>query len=381
MIDPQELLKTFLELDIRFFTGVPDSLLKEICYCFNKSLDKNKHIIACNEGSAVALGIGHYLATSRPALIYLQNSGLGNTINPLISLAHEEVYSIPSILLIGWRAELIDNSDQLIDEPQHIAQGKITCKQLDLMGIDYFILENNTKNFKDLIKEKLEKSIRDSKPFAIVVRKNCFIKNREKISNQLNSKFLSRENIIKLIIKTIPKNTFIVSTTGFTSRELFETRKFEKLSHSRDFLTIGGMGYASQIAAGIAFSKPNERVLCIDGDGSLLMHAGSMAVNAICSNLVHIVINNGVHDSVGGQPTSAENIKLSDLANNFGYKHYVTVDNEKDFLEILKDAFLVKNSYFIEIKSEKGVRQNLGRPDLSSKMIKKLFMDELAKND
>ena len=379
MIDPQEFLQTFLDLDIRFFTGVPDSLLKEICYCFNKSLSKNKHIIACNEGSAVSLGIGHYLATSRPALVYLQNSGLGNTINPLISLSHKYVYSIPCILLIGWRAEILDDKSQLADEPQHRAQGEITCKQLELLGIDYFILDKNTKNFKSLIKKKLEKSIKSSEPFAIVVRKNSFKKMEISLKSS-NSNLLSRENLIKIIVKSLPNYISIISTTGFTSRELFEIRNFHEMSHANDFLTIGGMGHASQIAAGIALAKPNHRILCIDGDGSLLMHAGSMAVNATCSNLIHIVINNGVHDSVGGQPTHTKNVLFSRLAKSFGYEITITVDNETDFIKCLKNSFTIKKSCFIEVMSEKGARSNLGRPDLSTYDIKKLFMEGLKQN-
>lgn len=377
MIDPDDFLQTFLDLDVRFFAGVPDSLLKEICYCFSRSLKKENHIIACNEGAAVSLGIGHYLATSRPALIYLQNSGLGNTINPLISLSHKEVYSIPCILLIGWRGEILEDMSQLEDEPQHRAQGQITCKQLELMGIDYFILDKYSKNFKKLIKIYLEKALKNSVPFAIVVRKNSFKKNKKITLKKTPSKYLSREKIIKLIIKLIPKNTSIVSTTGFTSRELFEIRKFEKMDHSNDFLTIGGMGHTSQIAAGIALSKPTQRVLCIDGDGSLLMHSGSMCVNALCSNLVHVVINNGSHDSVGGQPTLAKDIILSKVAKSFGYGISVTVESKEELIKSIKDAFKVNTSFFIEVRSEKGARSDLGRPDLPINIIKELFMEEL----
>ena len=379
MIDPEDFLQTFLELDVKFFAGVPDSLLKDICSCFSKFLNEREHIIACNEGAAVSLGIGHYLATSRPALIYLQNSGLGNTINPLISLSHKEVYSIPLILLIGWRGEILDDKSQLEDEPQHRAQGKITCKQLELMGIDYFVLDSKNNDYKKLINKYLVKSINNSVPFAIVVRKNCFKKNKKVNSKNRSKKLLSREKIIKIIIKSIPNNTITVSTTGFTSRELFEIRKSEKMGHANDFLTIGGMGHTSQIAAGIAFAKPSQRILCIDGDGSLLMHSGSMAVNALCSNLVHIVINNGVHDSVGGQPTLAKNINLSELARSFGYGFSVTVDNENDLIKNLKDAFKVNISCFIEVKSESGARSDLGRPELSARIMKKMFMDELKR--
>ena len=283
------------------------------------------------------------------------------------------------ILLIGWRGEILDDKSQLEDEPQHRAQGKITCKQLELMGIDYFVLDSKNNDYKKLINKYLVKSINNSVPFAIVVRKNCFKKNKKVNSKNRSKKLLSREKIIKIIIKSIPNNTITVSTTGFTSRELFEIRKSEKMGHANDFLTIGGMGHTSQIAAGIAFAKPSQRILCIDGDGSLLMHSGSMAVNALCSNLVHIVINNGVHDSVGGQPTLAKNINLSELARSFGYGFSVTVDNENDLIKNLKDAFKVNISCFIEVKSESGARSDLGRPELSARIMKKMFMDELKR--
>jgi len=381
MIDPEDFLKTFIDLDINFFTGVPDSLLKEICLCFNKFIDKKMHITACNEGAAVALGIGHYLATARPALIYLQNSGLGNTINPLISLSHKRVYSIPAILLVGWRAEILEDSSQIEDEPQHRAQGSITCRQLELMDIDYFILDKDTKDYENLIKKYLENSLKTNRPFAIVVRKNTFKKNDYNNLVKSNTCLPKREKIIQNIINLIPENTFVVSTTGFTSRELFEIRESLEMNHSRDFLTIGGMGFSSQIAAGIALSKPNLKILCLDGDGSLLMHNGVMAVNASCSNLIHVVINNGVHDSVGGQPTNAQNINLSKLARIFGYGYCITVDNIKDLNRSIKEALTKNKSCFIEVKSYKGSRLNLGRPNLPPIKIKELFMEGLKNND
>ena len=258
---------------------------------------------------------------------------------------------------------------------------KITCKQLELLGIDYFILDKNTINYKKLIKKKLENSLSNNSPFAIVVRKNTFIKNKVISNFDIKSKLLSRENIIKEILKSIPKNTFIVSTTGFSSRELFEIRKIKKMNHAYDFLTIGGMGHASQIAVGIALAKPNLQILCIDGDGSLLMHSGSMALNALCTNLIHVVINNGVHDSVGGQATLAKNIRLSKLANSFGYGYFKTVENKTDISKSLKNAFKLKKSSFIEILSIKGVSSDLSRPNLKPTQIKELFMEELKKND
>tara|TARA_B100000212_G_scaffold342100_1_gene327601 strand:- start:21392 stop:22534 length:1143 start_codon:yes stop_codon:yes gene_type:complete len=361
MIDPNVFLKTFIKSDIRFFAGVPDSLLKEVCACFSDQLKENSHIIATNEGAAISLGIGHYLASSRPALIYLQNSGLGNIINPLISLSHKDIYSIPAILLIGWRGEILESGIQKADEPQHVVQGRITCQQLDLLGIKYKIIDEFTMNIEGIIHDIISESIIESSPIALLVRKNTFSKYKKNIHLQL-SKYARREEIIKSILLNISPETIVVATTGMASREVFETRETLKQDHSKDFLTVGGMGHASQIAAGIAIEQPNRKVLCIDGDGALLMHTGSLAVSAGCPNLIHILINNCAHDSVGGQPTKADSVELSRLANVFGYKVTKKVFDINQLTKTLEECMNNKGSTFIEVMSSKGSRSDLGRP-------------------
>ncbi len=380
MVDPNLFLKAFIKSDVRFFTGVPDSLLKEVCACFNNELKKNSHIIATNEGAAISLGIGHYLASSRPALIYLQNSGLGNIINPLISLSHKEIYSIPSILLIGWRGEMLNGGLQKADEPQHRAQGRITCQQLELLGIKYKIIDNSIEDIESIILDIVSQSIIESSPVALLARKNTF-SNYERTYNHNFPKYLVREEIIKIILTTISSETIIVSTTGMASREVFETRENLKQDHSKDFLTVGGMGHASQIAAGIAIEQPNRQVVCIDGDGALLMHTGSLAISADCPNLIHLLINNCAHDSVGGQPTKADSIELNELAKVFGYKTTKKVCSGNELTKALKECQNKRGSTFIEVMSSKGSRSNLGRPTSTPIQNKESIMKTLSKND
>ena len=379
MIDPKIFLQALIKADIRFFTGVPDSLLKDICACFSEELPDKSHIIATNEGSALSLGIGHYLSSSRPALIYLQNSGLGNIINPLTSLAHKKIYSIPALLLIGWRAEILENGEQKKDEPQHIVQGAITLEQLKLMNIDYKIIDQNTTDIQELILDITKKVLFHQSPFAIVVRRNTFSKFSRKIVNK-NPNCLKREHIIEIILNNISRDTIVVSTTGMASREVFEMREAMGHDHSNDFLTVGGMGHASQIASGIALENPNRKVVCIDGDGALLMHTGGLAISSRCNNLLHVLINNCAHESVGGQPTMADSIKLSDLAKTFGYINSNTISTYDEIKDIFKKKNLFYQSTFVEVISSLGSRDDLGRPTSTPVENKISIMRLLSKN-
>ena len=266
--------KVFLEFlkgnGITFFAGVPDSLLKNFTNCLFDNINPENNIIAPNEGSAVGLGIGHFFSQKTPPLIYMQNSGIGNAINPIISLADPKVLSIPMILLIGWRGELLETGEQIKDEPQHVKQGEITLNLLKTLEIPYLIISKNIDYAK--IQNLIFQSINSNKPVALVVKKDVFQEYNFSQNEIYNS--LTREDAIKQILKFIPKNSIIVSTTGMTSRELYEIRDLRKENHDQDFLTIGGMGHASSIAIGIAKSKPNSEILCIDGDGSIIMHMG-----------------------------------------------------------------------------------------------------------
>ena len=376
MINPEYFLNALKKLKINFITGVPDSLLKDFCACVQKKSKKN-HIISTNEGSAIGLAIGHFLSTKRPALVYMQNSGLGNAVNPLTSLASNEVYGIPMILLIGWRGEIIKNKKQINDEPQHRLQGKITLEQLKLMNIPFKIIDQKTKNIEKIIGNLKNISLKKNKPVAIVVRKNTFSKFT--VQNEIKSKnIFFREDAIKEIIKEIKKNDIIVSTTGMASREVFETRKTLNQNTFKDFLTVGGMGHANQIAAGIALNKPRKKVICIDGDGALLMHMGSIAISAQCKNLIHIIINNKAHDSVGGQPTKGEIIDFTKISKACGYNYNKIINKKQEIKKEIKKALKKRNNSLLVINCQKGYRKNLGRPNQNIKLRKKLFIKNLS---
>ena len=301
MINTKLFFQNLVENNIEFFTGVPDSLLNSICSYITDNVSSKKHIIAANEGNALALGIGYYLASGKLPLIYLQNSGLGNIVNPLLSLADPDVYSVPMLLMIGWRGE-----PNATDEPQHKKQGRVTLKLLEAMEVPYQVLSIDTSDdqAKEIINKASKEALKNNAPFAIVIKKNTFSEYKIKKDKMVNS-LLFREDAIKIIVDNLDDKDIVVSTTGFASRELFEYREKLKQGHNKDFLTVGGMGHANQIALGIAMQKPNRRVLCLDGDGSTLMHMGSLGIsgNVECNNFKHIIFNNGAHDSVGGQPT------------------------------------------------------------------------------
>ena len=342
---------------VKFFTGVPDSLLKSFCAYLT---DKGCNQIAANEGGAVGLAAGHYLATGKPACVYMQNSGQGNAVNPLASLADPDVYSIPMLLVIGWRG-----MPGVYDEPQHVKQGKITLELMKTLGIPTEVLPETTAKACACVKKLLKLAIKEMRPVAVVVRKGLFeeykLKNKE--ADIANAK---REAVIEKLVRELPRNAVIVSTTGMISREVYETRIRLGMGHEKDFLTVGSMGHASQIALGIAKAQPKRPVVCLDGDGASIMQMGNMAIvgQSGCKNLTHIVLNNAAHDSVGGPPTVGGTIGLKRIARACGYR-----------LTSGEDA---ASPLFVEIKVAKGARKDLGRPKEPPQVNKKLFMKTLA---
>ena len=359
-----------------FYTGVPDSLLKSLInYLMKKyGIDPQHHVIAANEGNCVALAAGYYLATKKIPIIYMQNSGEGNVVNPICSLTSDKVYAIPMIYIIGWRGE-----PGVHDEPQHIFQGEITLKLLEDMDIKYMVISKETKEeeIKGKMKE-FQEILNKGKSVSFVIRKGA-LKYDGKIVYK-NSYTMKREEIIEHILK-ISKDDPVISTTGKASREVFEIREKTKEGHNKDFLTVGSMGHSSSIALGVALNKPNQRIWCIDGDGAVLMHMGAMAVIGANrpSNLIHVVINNGAHETVGGMPTVANNLDLVSIAKACGYDYATTVDS----FEILDDELeKAKNRNvlcFIEVKCSIGARDNLGRPTTTAIENKRNFMDYLKK--
>ncbi|MCF2909717.1 phosphonopyruvate decarboxylase [Pseudoalteromonas sp. DL2-H2.2] len=346
--------------DVDFFTGVPDSLLSTFSQYLESVPGKHKHIIAANEGNAVGLAIGHHLATSKIPMVYMQNSGLGNAYNPLISLADPEVYSIPMVLLVGWRGQ-----PGVKDEPQHKKQGLITKATLEAMDIPYVQLSPGTQNVEQKLETLFDKINQKPQPVAILVEKGTFINDLPTtitIEPEKENPF-TREKAIKTLLDNLPEHTKIVSTTGMASRELYELREQSLQSHSHDFLSIGGMGHASQIALGLAISN-DAQVLCIDGDGSALMHMGSFALNgqSQLSNFKHVILNNGCHDSVGGQATVGLAVELTQIARACGYVFATKVSSEAELISQLSAFWSHSSPALLEIVISRGHRANLGRP-------------------
>jgi len=371
VIDPNNFIRCLEKNDISFFTGVPDSLLKGFCQAIDK---KKNHISSINEGSAVGLGVGYYLAKKKIPLIYLQNSGLGNIVNPILSLANKKVFKIPLFFLIGWRGEKSKNYIKK-DEPQHIYQGIVTEKLLKILQIKYRILSKNS-NYIKLIKDLKKISLKNQCLVALLVRKNTF-KNLSKTKEKnIKKKFLLREKILEIILKKIPDKTNIISTTGFLSRELMIVKK-EVKKKINPFYCVGGMGHAISIANGIAAIKRKKKILCLDGDGAALMHLGAMAYSGKNKNLIHILINNGVHDSVGSQKIAGEKLNFAITAEGMGYKNIFVCKNKNEIIKSINSAFKKKDSVFIEIKSQFGHRKNLPRPEDSLINLKKKFINHL----
>lgn len=358
MIKCEEFFGVLKDNGINFFCGVPDSLLKDFCAYLENNYSDDQHFIAANEGNAVAIAAGHYLATREIGLVYMQNSGLGNSVNPITSLIDPDVYNIPALLLIGWRGEPGKK-----DEPQHVKQGKITLNILETLGVPYEILPDSINEVKNRINHICSIMKEQETPYALVVREGAFQSYESTKVNRTRYE-MTREEAIKLIIDHLSVNDIIVSTTGKTSRELYEYRESLKQGHSQDFLTVGSMGHASQIALGIALAKPNRQVFCIDGDGAAIMHLGALAIigaNAP-SNFKHIIINNGCHDSVGGQPTVGYQINFGDIAKACGYKttqRYDTKEEIEQRFSVVRDN---AGPVLIEIRVNQGSRKDLGRP-------------------
>jgi len=375
-INPLSFYNHLKSNDINFFCGVPDSLLKQFCLCLDDKVDKKNHIITPNEGHAIALAAGFYLGTRQIPLVYMQNSGIGNAINPLLSLCDPDVYGIPMIILIGWRGE-----PGVKDEPQHVKQGKIQLELTSALDISFDIITKNENNFENKIKNGVEVAIMNRKPYIFYIKKEVFstYKNNHR---EINNKLMSREEALRVILSQLPNDVIIISTTGKTSREIFEIRVINKDNHSHDFLTVGSMGHCSSIALGLAISNPEKKIVCIDGDGSFLMHMGIIATigDIAPANFYHILINNFVHESVGGQETSIQSINIKMLIESSNYENFSSVNDLSSLKEVLSTFTIDKGPNFLEIVIKPGSRNNLGRPTITPLENKKLFMKNFNKN-
>ncbi|XP_065197947.1 phosphonopyruvate decarboxylase-like [Sycon ciliatum] len=372
-VNPQDFYGVLARNGFDFFCGVPDSLLKDFCSYVEENVPADRHVITANEGNAIALASGYHLATGKAAVVYLQNSGLGNCVNPLMSLATPSVYSIPMLLLVGWRGE-----PGKLDEPQHQVQGSCTPLLLDSLGIPYQTLPDYIEGAEKAVLAARDYVNTVGGPWVLLVRRQCFYKFKSKYVQ--NTHPLTREEVCENIVASLSPSDVVVSTTGMLSRELFEYRARNKQGHHRDFLTVGSMGHASSIAMGIAMGKPNRQIYCLDGDGACLMHMGTMGVAGTTGleNFRHILVNNGAHDSVGGQPTAGTNwdrLSFGQIARGCGYKTILDpVSSAEEIKAAVHKLRSVPAPAFLEIRCKKGNRIDLGRPTRTPQENKLDFM-------
>lgn len=369
MINTLDFYQSLINRQIDFFAGVPDSLLANLCACIKENTPTKKNIITANEGNAVAMCAGYHISTGKYGVVYMQNSGEGNAVNPLLSLADDDVYSIPMLLIIGWRGEPGKH-----DEPQHVKQGKVTLSLLESIGIEYLVLDENS--FLEQIDSAVDYLKSNSKPFALIVKKGMF--SEYKVAKEHSSFSLTREDALKVILDSLGSNDIVVSTTGKTSREIFEIREAKKQEHSNDFLTVGSMGHTASIAFGVC-QGTDHNVWCIDGDGSFIMHMGSLGVIAanMPNNLKYIINDNAAHESVGGQPTCSRSLNLPMILKGLGFRDAIVAETKEQIangLEILKNECAVA----LIIRTQQGSRDNLGRPTTTPKENKFDLMKKLG---
>lgn len=361
-------------LQSEFYTGVPDSLLQPLCNYLMKhyGVDKKHHVIGANEGNCVAMAAGYHLATEKYPVVYMQNSGEGNAVNPIASLLNEKVYAIPAIFVVGWRGEPGKK-----DEPQHIFQGEITRSLLSLLSIESYVVgKETTVTELTRVRASFEEQLSKGQSVAFVIQKGALTNDEEMVYS--NAYHMTREAVVRAVSE-VAKEDPIISTTGKASRELFEAREARGEGHQYDFLTVGSMGHASSIACAIAAQKPETKIWCVDGDGALIMHMGAMAVVGRLQpdNLVHILINNEAHETVGGLPTAADAVSLSEIAKACGYQVIPKVEEEAELLEALKKCRDSRKLTFLEVDCALGARADLGRPTTSARENKEQFMQYL----
>nr|CAD7453324.1 unnamed protein product [Timema tahoe] len=375
-LDPADFYRALQNIGIEFFCGVPDSLLKDFCAFVTKNVPEENHVITANEGNAIGLAAGYHLASGKAGLVYLQNSGIGNTVNPLLSLAAPEVYSIPMLLLIGWRGEPGKR-----DEPQHILQGQVTPGMLNSLGIPFSTLPDFLDGAKNTLENAKKYIDKHSSPYALLVKRQTFLP--YKLPKQNPEFRMSREQAVQILVDGLHDSDIVVSTTGMLSRELFEYRVVKEQGHERDFLTVGSMGHASSIALGIALRKKNRQVFCFDGDGAVIMHMGTMSSvgQTQPNNFKHVVINNGAHDSVGGQHTAAQNhdrFSLAQIAVGSGYRQSKVVATETELMSGIRWLRQTSGPALLEVKVNQGSRKGLGRPTRTPIQNKMDFMNFIA---
>lgn len=371
MIDPARFVDHCSATGVSLYTGVPDSLLKQLGAHIMASMPRERHVIAANEGAAVGIALGHYLRTRELGLVYLQNSGFGNLVNPLLSLADRDVYGVPMLVVVGWRGQV-----GVKDEPQHVKQGKVMEPLLDALDLPWSVLPAESDKAQECVSAAVATARERSSPYVLLVEKGTFAVAATSEPATSPTRLASREEALTALTQAVGDEAAVVSTTGMLSRELFEYRESSGTEADRDFLTVGGMGHASSIALGVAMQEPDREVWCFDGDGALLMHLGSLAVIADHAprHYFHVVFNNGVHDSVGGQPTSIGHVDVAATARALGYRYAASTSD----LTRLPDEVARMREHggpaLLELAVSPGNRPDIGRPTRTPAESKRAFM-------
>lgn len=375
MIDAPAFVAHLQRRGVSLFTGVPDSLLKDLGVAVTARVPAGHHVIAANEGAAVGVAIGHYLRTAQPAVVYLQNSGLGNAVNPLMSLADPEVYGIPMLLIVGWRGR-----PGVTDEPQHRKQGRIMPALLDALDLPWQVLPHDTEAACRSVDAMLTAALASSSPSVLLVEPGGFASTPQPgPTTAIDAALPSREAALTTVVEAIGDEAILVATTGMLSRELFALRQRTGAGDERDFLTVGGMGHASAIALGVALEEADREVWCLDGDGALLMHLGGLAVIAEHAphTLFHVVFNNGVHASVGGQPTAISQVDLVQASRGLGYRNAVSASNLAQVAAAVPALRASGGPSLLEAVVQPGNRAGIGRPTRSPAQSRQAFMQAL----
>ncbi|QSB04800.1 phosphonopyruvate decarboxylase [Natronoglycomyces albus] len=372
MIEPYAFVDQLTRRGVSLYTGVPDSLLKQLGSHIQATLPREQHVICANEGAAVGLAIGHYLQTSTPAMVYLQNSGFGNLVNPVLSLADPDVYGVPMVIVVGWRGQ-----PGVKDEPQHVKQGKVQEALLEALDLPWAMLPKDPAEAEKAVDLAYDTAMEHSTPYFLLVEKGTFSDGIQ--VEQATPELPSREDALIAAADAVGTESAIISTTGMLSRELFEYRERAGESADRDFLTVGGMGHASSIALGVAKAAPERETWCFDGDGALLMHMGSLPVIAdhAGENYFHLVFNNGVHDSVGGQPTSAAAMDMAQTALAVGYRWAQTTSELSQLPRLIAQMRAAGGPALLELQVKPGNRAGIGRPTRTPRQTKTAFMQAL----
>lgn len=376
MVELKKFQECLCDEGVEFITGVPDSLLNDFCLYAEASLPRDRHIIAANEGNAIGLAAGYHFSTGSIPLVYMQNSGIGNAMNPLLSLTNKDVYSVPLVLLIGWRGD-----PAVKDHAQHNKQGELTPILMDNMGIPYKIIDREDESAFDAARWAVETARIQNSPTALIVKKGILAKaEKEQLGPEDCALSMSREDAIETVMKNVSQDALCVATTGRATREVYEQSGMQGRGHDKDFLNVGAMGHASAIANGLALGAKKRQVICFDGDAAAIMHMGSMTTSGMLgsSNILHIVLNNGVHESVGGQASAGFQINFTAIAENSGYR---TIGREVKTASELADAVKElrggEGPAFIDVHIHKGIRSDLpplkiDHHDLKEQLIKNI---------